>query len=153
VGGKRNPVVLCVLSRHVLGMLVKPTDSSQAANQPLLQRLDTVDVEPVPGPSPGCVSLAHLQALRDVWQMDNGECLLRVSDWTRAPFDLKRRFDERPECAKEKMQDPDLIADRQVRVTCSAARSIEAITRCTATASSKLGAVRVPSRRSCAIRP
>jgi hypothetical protein len=48
VGGKRNPVVLCVLSRHVLGMLVKPTDSAQAANQPLLQRLDTVDVEPVP---------------------------------------------------------------------------------------------------------
>jgi hypothetical protein len=40
--------------------------------------------------------------------------------------------------------------DRQVRRTCSAARSIEAITRCTATASSKLGAVRVPSRRSCA---
>jgi hypothetical protein len=48
VGGKMNPVVLCVLSRHVLGMLVKPTDSTQAANQPLLQRLDTVDVEPVP---------------------------------------------------------------------------------------------------------
>jgi hypothetical protein len=47
VGGKRNPVVLCMLSRHVLGMLVKPTDSAQAANQPLLQRLDTVDVEPV----------------------------------------------------------------------------------------------------------
>jgi hypothetical protein len=43
--------------------------------------------------------------------------------------------------------------DRQVRRTFSAARSIEAITRCTATASSKLGAVRVPSRRSCAIRP
>ena len=33
--------------------------------------------------------------------------------------------------------------DRQVRLKCSAARSIEAITRCTATASSKLGAVRV----------
>jgi hypothetical protein len=48
VGGKRNPVVLCVLSRHLLGMLVKPNDSVQAANQPLLQRLDTVDVEPVP---------------------------------------------------------------------------------------------------------
>jgi hypothetical protein len=41
--------------------------------------------------------------------------------------------------------------DRQVRRMCSAARSIEAITRCTATASSKLGAVRVPSRRSRAI--
>jgi hypothetical protein len=43
--------------------------------------------------------------------------------------------------------------DRQVRRTFSAARSTEAITRCTATASSKLGAVRVPLRRSCAIRP
>jgi hypothetical protein len=42
--------------------------------------------------------------------------------------------------------------DRQVRLTCSAARSIEAITRCTPTESSKLGAVRVPSRRSRAIR-
>lgn len=45
--GKRDPVVLCALKRPVLWMLVRPSGSSEAADRLLLQRLDSVDVEPV----------------------------------------------------------------------------------------------------------
>lgn len=48
LGEKRDPIVLCVLKRPIVAMLVNATGSTEAAGRPLLERLDSVDVEPVP---------------------------------------------------------------------------------------------------------
>ncbi|MGC1903799.1 MAG: hypothetical protein WA715_08270 [Candidatus Acidiferrum sp.] len=45
--GKRNPIVLCVLKRPIVGLLVRPSGSTETGGRPLLQKLDSVDVEPV----------------------------------------------------------------------------------------------------------
>jgi len=49
LGGKRNPIVLCVLKRPIVSILVKPIAPAGAiGRRSLLERLDSVDVEPVP---------------------------------------------------------------------------------------------------------
>ena len=48
LAGGKKPVVICVVSRNILVTLVKTSDSSKLpAQQPLIVRLETVDVEPV----------------------------------------------------------------------------------------------------------
>jgi len=42
----KKAVVLCVISRHIVSLLLKQPDSSQEASESLIERLQTVDVEP-----------------------------------------------------------------------------------------------------------
>jgi hypothetical protein len=47
-GRSRKTEVLCVISRHIVPVLLKSADPSQPPNQPLLKQLESIDVEPVP---------------------------------------------------------------------------------------------------------
>jgi hypothetical protein len=44
--GKRNPVTLCILNRHILSILSISSDSP-LSGRPLLERLESVNIEPV----------------------------------------------------------------------------------------------------------
>ena len=46
-GRGKKAVVLCVLSRHIVPVLLKAADPSQPLN-PLIEQLESIDVEPVP---------------------------------------------------------------------------------------------------------
>ena len=46
-GRGKKTVVLCVLSRHIVPALLKSADPSQPPNQPFIEQLESIDVEPV----------------------------------------------------------------------------------------------------------
>jgi hypothetical protein len=62
------------------------------------------------GGQSNCDSGAAAQGLRNAWLLEDGKCLLAVSEWTKTPFDFDHRATAQPKCSALAMKrevDPD----------------------------------------------